>query len=107
MIAPFNRQGVKPEDWPIPYRPETFPKNEEDIKALAYVCDCCRTFVGAITPRAIPGFRPLSPYWEPGYNPRLVTIGSFTYYGCSVECARILFDIHHRYALAIIEVKRP
>jgi hypothetical protein len=38
-------------------------------------------------------------YWDMARNPRLVKVYGVTYFGCSDQCARVLFMIHHQYAL--------
>ena len=59
---------------------------------LPYTCDCCRKIV---SPKA---FGVHDEYWSKDMNPRIINVGGIKYYGCSTECARILFDIHHKYA---------
>lgn len=65
-----------------------------DPKDRSYVCDCCRKHVSA----EAYGMDPT--YWHAEtMNPKLVVIKGVVYFGCSTECARILFDIHSQYAL--------
>lgn len=87
MIPSLNSQ-------PVPVYPAKGNWEQVDRVKLPYVCDCCRKH---ISPAA---FHMPDDYWDREMNPRLVEVGGMTYYGCSTECARILFDIHHRYALA-------
>ena len=87
MIPSFNSQEITT-------YPDGKGNNWEkvDKSKLPYVCDCCRRIVSPETINMDLG------YWSAyDMNPRLVEVSGVTYYGCSTECARILFDIHHRY----------
>lgn len=88
MIPSFNNQE-------IPIYPSGNGDNWDkvDNTKLPYVCDCCRQIV---SPEAVN--MDLGYWCARSMNPRLIKVEEVTYYGCSVECARILFDIHHRYA---------
>ena len=97
MIPSFNRQNVKETDWP---KNGSWPQTIEEYQALGYVCDCCRKHISFRVDRSMPLMGESHSWntWAIEWNPRLVEVGGMTYYGCSTECARILFDIHHRYA---------
>lgn len=85
MIPSLNNQEIQ-------IYPDGSNWDKIDKTKLAYVCDCCRKIVSSEAVYQRPG------YWSRDMNPRLIEVEVVTYYGCSADCARILFDIHHRYA---------
>lgn len=93
-IPSMNGQDVNAEKWP-----QEGQADPENIDSLSYVCDCCRQHV--IPRREVLGWPVAGKarrYWDRRFNPLLVEVNGITYYGCTSACARILFDIHHRYA---------
>lgn len=95
MIESRNRQGAKASDWPPQGK---WPETDDDYKALEYVCDCCSKSVVRHRGRYMSPSNEEYQSWPLEWGPKLVEVGGVTYYGCSQECARILFDIHHRYS---------
>lgn len=71
----------------------------KDGKWTEWACDCCGDFygneyyVGGLALRAALGFG-----GEP-VNPTYVEVKGVRYFSCSKECSRILFNIHHQYAM--------
>lgn len=101
MIPSVNRQNANESDWPERDGGK-WPQNLQEYESLNYVCDCCKKHVAHVVRHSMPtmGNPPHSwTDWSPEWNPRLVMVNGVTYYGCSSECARILFDIHHQYAM--------
>lgn len=89
MIPSRNRPDVKESDYPRAGEIlGSMPKVE-----LGYVCDCCGSEA------VLRGDGHGGCAWDWNWNPRLVRVGGRVYYGCSRECARTLFSIHHQYAM--------
>lgn len=104
MIPSLNRQDAKSEDWPDGYLSGSHVDLEK-FEALAYTCDCCKTHIAhKVSSSPMGGGSWLA--WPASFNPRLVKVGNVTYFGCSVRCGQILFEIHHRYALLLLEGRK-
>lgn len=54
-----------------------------------YICDCCA--------RTLETWQNGLGFWQ-NMNIRQ-EIGGVAYFACSLECSRILFQIHHQYAM--------
>lgn len=95
MIPSLNPQGAEAKKYYSLKEAQTLSvAKPEDWRAyagsdLSFICDCCLETGGPIHD----GFH------DEASNPRLVVVKGMTYYSCSVECARILFNIHHQYAM--------
>lgn len=70
---------------PRPYRNSFGSPPEIGLK-----CDCCGRVVTCIAVVVADSIDQI-PYW--------VKVAGNKYFGCSVECARVLFNIHHQYAI--------
>jgi hypothetical protein len=93
MIPSLNNQAVTEADYPKKGGVYTYEQLLAVIGKLPYVCDCCRKHVSGSA------LGMSDTYWDHTINPRLVKVSEVTYFGCSTECARVLFDIHSRYEL--------
>lgn len=86
MIPSLNDQSITPEDW----------KSGKRVN-MDWICDCChkpgREVI--IAPEGAPLTRP----YQIIKPPTFVEVSGIRYHACGPECARILFSIHHQYAM--------
>lgn len=95
MIKPKNDQSIKTWDARTWFAESlAYDKLPEGVKWWS--CDCCGK-TGTDNPMGSFAF----PFGT-------VCVAGLTYLGCSIDCVRALFTIHHQYALsALLDAKLP
>jgi hypothetical protein len=89
MIKPQNDQAIP--NWTIDFWRKEYQINKTP-RLPNWVCDCCGKASADMEG------------WRPPFG--TVCVSGLTYLGCSIDCVRALFTIHHQYALSeILDVK--